>query len=267
MPLEPDGNPYDITDPLYNQYRANNGDMEGSKPISSWAEKLFPNGIVNSDIADVGRLGVGIYGATQNLPVYSKPAAWTSYVDRMRQMSNQGLTPEETSFATSGANNAYAGDISNINNASAGNGAVALGNYGRAVNSLYRDKAALSAHDAAMRRSNLLAYGNVLGQDNVMGRQIFEDKLAQEQHNKQSGAALMSDALHSMSQRGTYNRQYGDGSPYDKWVKSLTAETDARKDATKKSTDAYIKYITSQGETPIVDTRDPNSLPYIPTDR
>lgn len=266
-----DTNPFSVSDPRYNTWAANpdsHGDLlaelNGAQAPSdngekqTWGDHLFPNSIANSDLADVGRLGVGIYGATQPLPVYSKPHNWTDYVRRLEQMSHQGFTPEESSLANSNATNAYASDISNINNADGGNGAVALGNYGRAANNLYRQKAQLAAQDAALHRSNLLSYGGAVGQDANMDRQIFMDKLNQETENKRSGAALMSSALQSLSNRGQYNKQYGAGSPYQKWVQAQVDAENASTASKEASTKNFINGLnTPSPNNSIIDATNP----------
>lgn len=255
-------NPYSISDPRYSQWvnRAPlTGDLTGSTdpnaadaattndaaPVNSWSQKLFPNDIINSDIADLGKLAIGAYGATRPISSYSKPQNWTDYLNRVKELSYQGLTPEEISLATSSADRGYASDINNINNAAGGNASVVLGNYGRAAQSFYHNKANLATQDAIMHRQNLLNYGGAVGQDANMDRQIFLDKLSQEQENKKSGAALASDALYNLSNRAMYNKQYGEGSVYQNWLNAQIAESNARK---QSLTDSHNKYVAGFGD-------------------
>ncbi len=192
-----------------------------SDPHTNLMSKLFPDGVTPSDIYDVGRLGIGLNGALTKVPTYSKSGAWNDYVNRARQMSRQGFSPEEYSLANRNADQAYNGDVYAINNLSGGNAGVALGNLGRAASSLYGSKAMLAARDAELQRQNFQNYGGILGQDNQQNRQIFEDKANQIMESKRAGAQLANDAIYNLKNRGEYNKAYGSKSLHNRYMTSL----------------------------------------------
>lgn len=192
-----------------------------SSPHDNLMGKLFPNGVTPSDVYDVARLGIGLNGALKTVPQYSKSPAWNDYVNRAQQMSRQGFSPQEYSLANRNADQAYNGDVYSVNNLSGGNAGVALGNLGRAANSLYGAKAMLAARDAELQRQNFNQYGGILDQDNQQNRQIFEDKANQIMESKRAGAQLANDAIYNLKQNGQYAKNYGDNSLYSKYMKGL----------------------------------------------
>lgn len=229
----------------------NNEPFNPATSGQSWGSKLFPNGVTGDDLFNLGKTALGIYGAVQPIPTDSKSNAWNDYLQRSAIQSHQGLTPEELSFATRRGQGIYANDLEAIRAGSGGNASTYLGNAGRAADSLYGNRAEIAVADANARRLNFEKYGQVLGQDNQLNRQLFLDKLNYATENKKSGAALASDALYNLHNQGMYNKQYGEGSPYQKWIQAQIDATTATKDAATNNSNAYMNYL-GGGTNPIL---------------
>lgn len=229
-----------------------------TSPQGNMVDKLFPNGVQPNDVYDLARLGIGLNGALKKVPAYSRTGAWSNYVNRARRMSQQGFTPEEYSLANNNANNAYASDIQNVNNAAGGNASVVLGNLGRATGSLYNAKAVLAARNAELQRQNFQQYGNVLGQDNHIDRQIFEDRANQVMESKRAGAQLANDAIYNLKNRGEYEKTYGKSSLYNRYMEGLADKQDLENQNLKSSQQAFAKQKPGNVYLPVSGTTGPN---------
>lgn len=238
-------------------------DYKSNQPTAT-AQSQFGN-LNLSDLADVAKLGVGLYGATQTMPTYSKPQAWNDYVARSKQMSTMGYTPEEMSVLEHGNERNYSYDVGNIMNLSGGNAGTALGNLGRAATSLYDSKAMVGAQSAALQRQNFTRYGGVLGQDMAYNRQIYDDQARMAEMNKMQGAGLASDALYNLAGRQQYNQTYGPGSQYDKWMQARTANMDETNQYLKTTNAKFQGQLPGYNNTPGSMSADPRLNPsYTP---
>ncbi len=86
---------------------------------------------------DSFRFALGMSGADTDIPKWNKPGNWNSYINELMVGSRAGYSPAERSAFQTQQDRQYLADISNINNASGGSNAIALGNYGRANTQQY----------------------------------------------------------------------------------------------------------------------------------
>ncbi len=178
------------------------------------AEQLF----------NLAKFVTGISGATTNLPHWQIPGEWTKHVARLRDLSEQGMTPQEKAFALENQNRSYSNDVTNIRNISGGNSAFALGNSGGAINRFNQGNREMNALNSGLRRQNMADYGNALTQDVGYGRTKFEDLYNEQMMNKQSASQLAQGGAQGLFDQYDYNKNYGAGSTYDNYLKSLTNE-------------------------------------------
>lgn len=172
-------------------------------------------------LPDFFKLGMGLLGASEQLPEYQIPKEFVDYKNYAKEMSDQGLTAEELAKAYQDTERAYAYDTKAIRDMSGGRPGLALANLGRATDALGQRYGAINAADAAMRRENRLQYGSVLGTYLGLDRTMFEDRRQIAMMNKEAGANLAADALSNIDERREYNRSYGNGSIYEQYMQQL----------------------------------------------
>ena len=218
----------------------------GSIPVPEVENKsmnLDPEQLLN-----IAQLVTGVAGASRKLPDWKLPWEWHNYLNRVRELSYHGLTPQEQAMYRTGLDRSYAADVSNIRDISGGNGAFALGNMGAAINRYNRGIGEMSAADAALRRNNMAFYGGYLGKDIGYGRQIFEDKFANALADKQAAAQLAQQSGQQVFDLADYDKYYGKGSSWDKY---LGAETERINTLNKTLPSMYTKWLNNTyGATP-----------------
>jgi hypothetical protein len=184
---------------------------KGNLDIGAWLETG----------GDLSRLLLGLKGANEKVPEYEIPKEFTDYKNKLRDLSDTGLTPSELSMMKRGAEDAYSYDVNAIKSIAGGNGGVALGNLGGATSRLANNLMNIGVTDVNMRRQNLGAYGNALGTDINLGQNIFNNKYNTAMMNKQSGAQLASDAISDLNNRAQYNKAYGKNSVFAQYQGSM----------------------------------------------
>lgn len=172
-------------------------------------------------LPDFFKMGLGLLGANQKVPEYEIPKEFIDFKQKAREMSDQGLEAEELAKAYQDTERAYAYDTKAIRDMSGGRAGLALANLGRATDSLGQRYGAINAADAAMRRENRAQYGGVLADYVGLDRTMFEDKRQLALLNKEAGANLAADAMSNIDNRMEYNKTYGKGSVYERYMKQL----------------------------------------------
>lgn len=168
---------------------------------------------------DAARLIMGAEGAMEDTPVYEESGMFKTYANEAMQRRNMGLDPEEEAFRRQLAERAFGYDVKNIRRLTGGSAGVALGNLGRAAGSLQDRYAAIASEDSAVRRMNRQDFGRAAVQNEAVQRQKFEDKWRESMMTKQAGAKLVADSLKDMREREQFERQYGEGSIYNEYMK------------------------------------------------
>ena len=174
-----------------------------------------------SYLPDVFNLFMGMKGASEKLPEFKVPSAFTDYENRMRELSYQGLTDVEMATARRDLERSYAYDVNAIGQFAGGRPGVALANLGRAASSYQGGLNALNVASAQMQRSNLANYGNVVGTRLGLEQADFNLRYQQAMQNKMAGAQLAADALSNIQGRYDYQKAYGEGSAYSQYQNAM----------------------------------------------
>jgi len=188
------------------------------------------------NISDVGRGIVGLVGASEDVPEYKRGEMFQESMDDARRMKDMGLSAQETGFMKQNAERAFGFGVANVRGLSGGSGAAALGALGQQTAQLQNQYNTIGTVDHQVRRENRQAFAQAANQDELVNRQIFEDKLGQVSANKREGAALARDAYTNMNERAQFNQQYGKGSQYQQYMnEQILSNRQARYD--KKAAD------------------------------
>lgn len=198
------------------------------------------------DIFNAAKVFTGLAGATQKIPQYRRPDAWTSYLQELESRRDQGFTPTETAAAEAGINDQYASDVSNIESLSGGNAATALGNLGAAGARRANSRLKLAALDKAEARNSYDRYADSIFKDLGIDRAIFQEHRDNVIANKEAASGLAAEGLQSVIDSADYKKNYEEGSPYFKYMK-YASENEAQlskllgSDVMKKFLELYGK--------------------------
>lgn len=194
---------------------------------------------------DLGRILIGAIGASKDLPEYQVPDAWKKYVNKIRQMQDEGLSPEERAYANNNLLRNYAYGIQAIRNQSdvSSSGAALGALVGLGGNMQDAALKVLNA-DVEKRNRNLNNYGNVLQQDMNLDMAQYQTKYQEAVQSRNAYAQLAHAGAQQLTDRMEYNRTYGKGSKYDQLM------------------DAYIQRV-QETKTSIANPSNINSLPNI----
>lgn len=192
---------------------------------------------------DLGRILIGAIGASKDLPEYQVPDAWKKYVNKIRQMQDEGLSPEERAYANNNLLRNYAYGIQAIRNQSdvSSSGAALGALVGLGGNMQDAALKVLNA-DVEKRNRNLNNYGNVLQQDMNLDMAQYQTKYQEAVQSRNAYAQLAHAGAQQLTDRMEYNRTYGKGSKYDQLM------------------DAYIQRV-QETKTSISNPSNINSLP------
>lgn len=105
------------------------------------------------------------YGLQQTkaaLPTITEPLRNAAFVNELQRLSHQGYTPEEKALFNTQAQSEYARGVYNAKENSGGNAAALMGALGNLSLAKHEANLKLAAQDAALRRENLMNYGNAL---------------------------------------------------------------------------------------------------------
>lgn len=192
---------------------------------------------------DLGRILIGAIGASKDLPEYQVPDAWKKYVNKIRQMQDEGLSPEERAYANNNLLRNYAYGIQSIRNQSdvSSSGAALGALVGLGGNMQDAALKVLNA-DVEKRSRNLNNYGNVLQQDMNLDMAQYQTKYQEAAASRNAYAQLAHAGVQQLEDRKQYNQSYGKGSKYDQLM------------------DAYIQRV-QETKTSIANPTNINSLP------
>ncbi len=192
---------------------------------------------------DLGRILIGAIGASKDLPEYQVPDAWKKYVNKIRQMQDEGLSPEERAYANNNLLRNYAYGIQSIRNQSdvSSSGAALGALVGLGGNMQDAVLKVLNA-DVEKRNRNLNNYGNVLQRDMEINTFNYQQKYQEAAASRNAYAQLAHAGAQQLTDRMEYNRTYGKGSKYDQLM------------------DAYIQRV-QETKTSIANPTNINSLP------
>ena len=84
--------------------------------------------------------------------------------------------------------------------------------------------ASLGARDSIARRENFNRFDRAAVYGEEVNRKIFEDKFKQSMLDKQAGAKLVSDSLKNIQEREDFERQHGEGSLENEYLKEMLKE-------------------------------------------
>lgn len=192
---------------------------------------------------DLGRILIGAIGASKDLPEYQVPDAWKKYVNKIRQMQDEGLSPEERAYANNNLLRNYAYGIQSIRNQSdvSSSGAALGALVGLGGNMQDAVLKVLNA-DVEKRNRNLNNYGNVLQRDMEINTFNYQQKYQEAAASRNAYAQLAHAGAQQLEDRKQYNQSYGKGSKYDQLM------------------DAYIQRV-QETKTSIANPTNINSLP------
>jgi len=176
------------------------------------------------NVMDIGRMVTAWGDMTQDVPEYERGDMWKEAMADARSMKDMGFTPDEMSLYKNLAERGYAYDVSNIRRLAGGSAGVALGNLGRATSQLYGQYGKMAAEDARLRRQNMQNFQQMASRDEMINRQIFQDDLSNVLREIDSAGMAFTDAMGNIQDRIDYNKQYGPGSLYEKYMNALASK-------------------------------------------
>jgi hypothetical protein len=162
-----------------------------------------------SYIPGIAQTAIGLSNVNKKIPTITEPAAYSKYISRLAQMSNQGYTPEEKAYLNRGIQGSYDLGMNKAVNYSGGNSAAVLGTLNSLGNSMNEAKLKMAAEESGLKRQNLLNYGNALGTETQMfnlPNQEWAMKYAL--MNKEAAANLARTGLENVQSAGQYNKLY-----------------------------------------------------------
>lgn len=166
-----------------------------------------------------------IAGAVQSStppPRWEVPSEFKETMNRLEDLSRQGLTADEQLEYRSLADETFDRDVAAIRSVATRStpGAVlsALNVAGRNRQGVLRQ---LAIDDARMRRENLSRYAAVLPTAVQYDRLQFMDAMNEYQNAQAAGLQLLDESLTSINDRLQYAQAYGPGSSYDNLMKIL----------------------------------------------
>jgi hypothetical protein len=212
---------YDLALKKANQEMDDLRNIEQDQFVHDYAPDREGSGNGLDNLIDAGRGIVGMIGANEEIPEYSRGSMFNEAMGDAQRMKNDGLSEDETNVRKRMAERGYAYDVKNIRRLAGGSAGVALGNLGRATGQLQGEYEKIAATDEAVRRGNQGAFRTMALQDEQINRQIFQDDLRQTEMTKQAGAGLVQDAINNIRERGDFEKQYGKGSLYYERAKTL----------------------------------------------
>ena len=216
-------------------------------PFENSKKPEFDVGTATEIGMDLGRVLIGAIGASKDLPEYEVPDAWKKYVNKIRQMQNEGLSPEERAYANNNLLRNYAYGIQSIRNATGGSGstgAVLGALVGLGGNMQDAALKVLNA-DVEKRSQNLSNYGKVLEQDMNLDMAQYQQSYNEALQSRNAFAQLAHSGVQQMTDRMQYEKTYGKGSKYDQL---MDAYIDRTKE-TKTSIDSPSALNTLQDKT------------------
>ena len=147
------------------------------------------------------------------------------YTADLKQMSEQGLKPEEEAKLKDGLTSMYAEGMTQLTRASQGNRNVILGNMGSLQNSKMRALTEMSIADINIKQQNFEKYGEMIKtiQDFRTKKEIDNHniKLDDAREKRQGGAALASSGFAAMLEELQYQKENGPGSANHRLNKSF----------------------------------------------
>lgn len=235
--------PFDINQ----DFPYTNLNQNGPEPTQ--ADHLKPNylqdalGLAGGTAFDLYRGVKGWQAANTPLPKWQTPAPWNEYMNRLKGLSETGLTGNDLSRLSTDADRTYAYDVANIYNVANGNAGMVLGNLGRAAGTKYGAAQNVASINDQARARNRALYGSYLGQDVNLNRMQFNDAYQNVLWNKQAGSQLANDAIKNTKERFNYFNEYGPGSLYDKVQNKQYENLNETNDILK----AYKEYTAKNG--------------------
>jgi hypothetical protein len=183
--------------------------QEGINAVSSSTAPTNSMGNYWNYIPGLAQAAIGLSNVNKKIPTIQEPAAYSNYVNRLAQMSNQGYTPEERAYIDRDIKGTYDLGLNKAAMYSGGNSAAVqstLGELGRGMNEA---KLRARAEEAGLKRQNLLNYGSALGTETQLfnlPNQEWAMKYAL--MNKEAAAGLANTGLTNVQGAATYNNLY-----------------------------------------------------------
>lgn len=169
---------------------------------------------------------LGAMGAKKPLPTWEIPESWKQYVRDSELQSKKGFTTTEKDILQNSLDRNRSASVEAIRQTIGGggsSGAVLAALDGTNRNTALAEND-LALKDASLQRQNFAQYGNVLGKDVSLDRQLFEDEYTKAAANKNASAQLMASGMQGIIDQSQYNKSYGTGSAYDQLQKAILEE-------------------------------------------
>ena len=228
--VDEDGNPIGRSDSYYDQQikeideaLAEQSEPEFEADLSGLKQQGKYDNLIGNAM-DIGRGLLGAKGMLEEVPEYTPSENFQAYQQDSFNRRNMGLTPEEIAFSKNQIEKAFAFGNKNIIKGSGGSsGAYLAANQGlhKGMQDQY---ASLGARDSIARRENLNRFDRAAVYGEEVNRKIFEDKFKQSMLDKQAGAKLVSDSLKNIQEREDFERQHGEGSLENEYLKEMLKE-------------------------------------------
>lgn len=200
--------------------------LNNRQPFEYESQTQWNNDLAGT-IADASRGIVGMIGASEPLPKYSRSEMFKTSMGELTDRRNMGLSDDEIGFAKQMAERGYGYDVKNIRRMAGGSAGVALGNLGRAQGQLYDRYGQLAARDEAVRRQNRADFNRGALQEERVNRMIFEDDLRQAERSKAAAAQLTSESMQNIRDRNQYNRVFGPGSQMYQYMEDVLRDKES----------------------------------------
>lgn len=242
-----------------------NGNASGSttpggsgSDMSGTLSKFFGNMGGAGQIFSLAQALTGLHGANGDLPVYKAPQNWTDYVNKAGVMANQGFTPQELAQQNEANTTGYRAGLENVRSLSGGNNAFALGQSGSLASQYAAGGRQIGAEDAKLRRENFNHYGAVLGENNSIDRQIFEDKYNNDVRTKTAYAQLANTGLQQFIDRPDQQKFQNSVDGYYKSLEDNIKNNAMSKEDLKALYDRLGKLMAGNNSTVNNASQDPN---------
>ena len=244
----------DIFEDLSNKYDEYNKNLQNEEVenaiVADIETKKFDkiiNGIDTGDLLRLGQIGMGIAGATKDMPNFDwdRREDYEQYMDDTINRAKYGLTPLEEGRAKTDAERAYAYsrlmmDESNMSPAQR----VALGQV--QAKGLYDAYGNVAILDEATRMERSKLLGPALLNDYEMAKDTFNLESKQIEASKLAGAELAGAGIDNLLQSNQFKQAYGPDSEHAKGQQAMRQYLERKSDLELAKTEYYEQQTAGQ---------------------
>ena len=244
----------DIFEDISNKYDEYNKNLQNEEVenaiVADIETKKFDkiiNGIDTGDLLRLGQIGMGIAGATKDMPNFDwdRREDYEQYMDDTINRAKYGLTPLEEGRAKTDAERAYAYsrlmmDESNMSPAQR----VALGQV--QAKGLYDAYGNVAILDEATRMERSKLLGPALLNDYEMAKDTFNLESKQIEASKLAGAELAGAGIDNLLQSNQFKQAYGPDSEHAKGQQAMRQYLERKSDLELAKTEYYEQQTAGQ---------------------